>query len=233
MKQITKVLLTAIFFLGTLAYAQAPTASLNTMLESYKKVAMAADSIKALDFTYDKVFTVTPKEQLTAMIKAQESSGAPKPKVTSMVLNPTLPVKKYSKGQYTLVNYEMSLQMSLAQPGREKEMEAMLKNPEELASFQKMMKGMLSASLGAGSSIEFEPNSFIANLHQKSKFITINEDHKGWKIVELSIATAATLDKILPTEIYNAYKADIDTMKVEAEKKMKELMEAMSGGTAK
>jgi len=163
------------------------------------------------------------------MIKQQESSGAPKPKISNITQTATLPVKKYTKGEYTLVNYEMDIQMNLAQPGKEKEMEDMLKNAKELASFQNMMKGMLSASLGEDASIEFEKDSFLANIHQKSKYIAINEDNKGWKIVELSVATASMLDKILPKEVFATYTNEIETLQGKAKSQMKALMDAMSG----
>ena len=237
MKQIIKTLLLMLAFITQSAYANAPvvnkdvqtTTSLDSMLSEYKKVILSGDSVKALDFTFPAVFNTSSKEQLIQMIKQQESTGAPKPKISNITQTATLPIKKYAKGEYTLVNYEMDMQMNLAQPGKEKEMEEMLKDPKELASFQKMMKGMLSASLGEDASIEFEKNSFLANVHQKSKYIAINEDNKGWKIVELSVATSSMLDKILPKEIFATYKNQIETLKSKAKSQMETLMNAMNG----
>jgi len=237
MKQLTKKILIALLFAGSTAYADVPVShtnvkadtSLNTMLQSYEKVILSGDTIKALDFTYPKVFTTTPKKQLIQMLKQQESSGAPKPKITAIKQTPVLPVKKYSKGSFTLVNYEMDMQMNFAQPGKEEMMEKMLKDPKELASFQNMMKNMFAATLGKDATIEFEKGSFLANVHQKSNYIAINEENKGYKIVELSAPTAAMLDKMLPKEIFDTYKTQIDALKIEAENKMKALMSAMGG----
>ena len=235
MKQLTKTLLISILFAGQVSYADAPKAnpsvktdsSLNSMLDAYKAVVVSADSVKALDFTYPKVFALTPKAQLVQLIKQQESSGMPKPKISNMKQTPLLPIKKYSKGSYTLVNYEMDMKMNFAQKGREDMMDRMLKNPKELESFQTMMKNMFSATLGKDATIAFEKNSFIANIHQKSKYIAINEENKGWKIVELSVPTANTLERILPKEIYANYKPEIDKLKLAAEDQMKALMRAM------
>jgi len=235
MKQLTKKLLIALVFTATTIYADVPAShtnvktdtSLDTMLQSYEKVILSGDTAKAFDFTYPKVFDTIPKEQLIQIKKQQENNGAPKPKITSIKQTPVLPVKKYSKGTYTLVNYVMDMRMNMAQPGKEDEMNKMLKDPKKLASFQNFMKSLLATALSKDATIEFEKNSFIANIHQKSSYIAINEENKGYKMVELSTPTAGRLDKILPKEIYDTYKSQIDTLKVEAENKMKALMGAM------
>jgi len=236
MKQLTVKLLSAFVLTATATsvYADSPASHTNekmdtqlkTILHDYKNVLLSGDLSKTLDYVYPKVFDTIPKEQLKKLLFQTGADHTPKAEIISLKQTPVLPVKKYAKGTYTLVNYVMDIRMNMAQPGREKEMQKMLKNPKELADFHKFMKKMLSAMLNKDSTIEFEKNSFIANIHQKSSYIAINAENKGYKIVELTAPMAGRLEKILPKEIYNTYKSKIETLKAEAKKSMEALMSA-------
>jgi len=233
MKQLTEKLLMTFVFTATTIHAAVPAShtsvktdtSLATMLKSYEKVLLSGDITKAFDFNYPKVFDTIPKKQLIQIKKQQESKGAPKPKIISIKQTPMLPVKKYSKGTYTLVNYVMDMQMDMTQPGKEDEMKKILKDPKKLASFQNFLKSYLGTALSKDATIKFEKNSVIAKIHEKVSYIAINEENKGYKIVELSTSLAERLDKILPKEIYATYQSQIDRLKVETGKKMKALMD--------
>jgi len=182
------------------------------MLQSYEKVVLSGDSIKALDYTYSKMYDTVPKEQYVQMIKQQQSSGAPQPKIIAVKQTPMYPVQKYGHGSFTIIDYSMDMQMDLTRPGKEKEMKEMLANPKKLAAYQDMMKGMFSARLGKGSSMEFKKDSLLATIHKVSQYIAINEDNHGWQVIELTAATLPMLKSILPKEILAAYKAEIETL---------------------
>ncbi len=104
---------------------------------------------------------------------------------------------------------------------------AILEDPKKLKEFQAFMIKMMEATLGKGSTVRFKPNTLEMILHKNGAYIAIEEGDQGWKAVDLSPATAPKLERILPKEIFTAYKTTIEKLKTELKEQQKKIMEVM------
>ena len=235
MKKIFKYLLLSIVLFNTTAFAKNTTndlASLEKTFKIYKQFNLDGDLEKTVEYVYPPVFTITPKETLLESYKIVKESGK-MPKVNA--LNETIrkPLKSYSKGVYTLVEYTMDMTLDMMPPVKKDnkaeyaKVQEMLNNPEKLKSFKSFMSQMLKAQMGKDAVIEFEDNSMVSNIKKTSTLIAINEAKDGWKFVEPAPQMIAQLKKVLPAEIIANEKKIFDVKVPTAEEQMAAMMEMM------
>lgn len=210
MKKIFKYLLLAVMIFNTGVFAKSTNntdlAGLEKTFEEYKKATLNNNIEKTLDYIYPTVFKVQPKEVLLASFKKAKESGK-MPKINSIDGVIKKPIKTYSKGKYTLIDYTIDLTMDLT-PNVKKEnkqeyakVQDMLNNPKKLASYQAFILQMFQASMGKDAKLKFQKDSLKLNIIKKSKMIAINENNSGWKFVELSPKTIDKLKSLLPQDI--------------------------------
>ncbi len=187
--------------------------SLNTALDSYKRVLLSGKIEKSLDYAYPPVFNITPKksilEELTSIKNSTNS-----PQIIDVDQSAELPIKKYSKGFYTTINFTMDMVMDMTpilsenNPQEAEEIQAMLESPQELAKFKRYMRQMLKMSMGADTEVMFKDESLVVSVKKQDSHLAINEDNKGWRFIDLSPIPFEQAKGILPDEIIKEMRND-------------------------
>lgn len=227
-----KVLLLALTLAFSMTYAKdngTAITSLNKTLEDYKQAQMKLDAEKMIGYTYPAMFKTLPKKEMVAMLKEGIKSGQ-MPKVNKLVHKAHTPLKHYSKGLYTLVDYDMDATMDLTPPKDNIEQtamhEKMKKDPTEMKKFKTFMISMIKSQLGDGIEISSKEGSMIFDIKKKGQYMALNEGAE-WKFVEISPMALTTLESVLPDDLVKKEKA-LFANKISKEEAVKKMMESLS-----
>lgn len=206
--------------------------TLSEVLEAYKKIQLSGDLEKSLDYVYPPVFTVTPKEMLEQSFKMAKDSGK-MPKVSAFSVENNQTPKKYIKGEYVLLPYSMEMMMDITPPVSKEnkeeyaKVEAMLKDPKQIEAYKQFTLGMLKMTMGKGAKIHSEEGSLMIQIQKSSKLLAINEEKKGWKLIEADAQAIALVKSVLPKEIVENEKEIFSVKVLSQEEQMQQMMEMM------
>jgi hypothetical protein len=204
MNILNTILITIVLFFTFTGYAKSDSSEAGLLheLEMHSAAQVAGDYDKTLDFTYPPIYKITPKEEILKLAAMMEKSRLA-PTIKKFDQKPNLPLKKYSKGVYTVVPYTVEMTINFAEPLNNKDKvadnERMLKDPAELKKFQNSIKIMLKKGM-KNSTVIFK-NNFIAVIKNSGSSLALNEDDMGWKFVDLSPESLEEIKEVLPQEI--------------------------------
>ncbi|MCK5898710.1 MAG: hypothetical protein KAG06_06535 [Methylococcales bacterium] len=187
--------------------------SLKTALESYKRVLLSGEIEKSLDYAYPPIFNITSKESILQELASIKNRGK-SPQIVDVIQSAELPIKLYSKGVYTTINFTMDMRMDMTpiisedNPREAVEIQAMLQSPQELTKFKKYIRQMLKMSMGAEAEISFQEASLVVSVKKQGSHLAINEDDNGWKFIDLSPIPFEQAKGVLPDEIIKEMRGD-------------------------
>ena len=171
--------------------------TLESTLESYREFMLSGNSADIYALIYPKVFNAVLKEKILEKVKSKKPS---KTMITKLQLTPRLPIKNYSEGVYTLVDYEeqkvIDLNLALKRDGS-------ILDEKELRDLKRMTIYFLRMNMKKGDTINSDKGSFIINVKKSGTYIFINEQDKGWRYIDTSFLRKKRLKDILHTDIIN------------------------------
>ena len=159
---------------------------LNSALDAYTKATINNDVEKLMDFVYPKVFTVVPREKMTAVLTKAYASGKV-PTVKDVKHIDIQPAQKYEGGLFTIVTSTMTTELKSPRPDN--------------AKFEAYMLEMLQKQLkDQGGTVSFDKDKHLYSIHHSDKTIAIKEND-GWKFAGINQAKKYAEKGILPKEI--------------------------------
>jgi hypothetical protein len=176
MKKIQTVLLALGFFLC--GQAQQDTA-LHTRLAAFMQVNEAMDMEKVMDYTYPKLFTLVPREQMIEVMHATFENEEMTIKLDSLKIDSIYPEFTLPEGRFAKVTYSMKMIMQMKKAADDTlTAEEFDERNEEVASYMRMQYGEDKVYYNK------ETNSVV--LYIQSPMLAIKDEHSPqWTFINL------------------------------------------------
>ena len=163
-----------------------PSADLVQSLAGYKQVTISKDVDGILSFVYQGVFSLMPKEVLKGFLTQMYKSGKTAA-VKGIEYRDIGPVRNYSKGQFSVVKYQ--LETELSRPG------------DATPEMDKKVIEILKKKMGADALIVIDEKRDFFNVKIMSVILAINEAQSGWRVVEKDKLAMLERAGILPADL--------------------------------
>ncbi len=147
----------------------APVLDLAQSLEAYKKATMSNDVEGILSYIYPAVFNLVPRDRLKAIMSEMFASDQ-KANITALEFQDVGAVQNFSKGRFSLVKYQMELQ--LPHPG------------DATPDMDKGMIEVLKSKMGRKTKITIDEKRGLVLIVKPSVLLAIKEGQTGWKVLE-------------------------------------------------
>jgi len=235
MNTMMKLLMLSFLLLSTSVVAKENTsdASLTKALADYKEIQLSGELGKSLDYVYPPVFSVTPREMLEQSFKMAKEAGK-MPTIIAFNVTNNQPLKKYAKGVYVILPYDMEMTMDLTPPVSKEnkeeyaKVEAMLADPKKVESYKAFTLNMLKMTMGKGAEVSSDTGSLLVNIKKSSKLLAINEENSSWKFIEADPQAIAPVKSVIPQKIVENEKEIFSAKVLTQEEQMQEMMKMMS-----
>ncbi|MBI5372592.1 MAG: hypothetical protein HZA79_11280 [Sphingobacteriales bacterium] len=152
-------------FSGT-GYAQADT-TLQPRLDSFLKLNHLLDIERILDFTYPKLFTIVPREQMAEVMKNTFDNREIKVVLDSLKLGKIYPPLTTGEGSFVKVDYSMIMRMHFT------DMDDDSADYSEKAGF---IVGILENKYGTGNA-SFDPLKKTFDIRVHTSLVAIRDSH--------------------------------------------------------
>jgi len=162
--------------------------SLKSELNSYINATKSGDVDTILDHTYPSIFKITPKEQLSKMLK-QMYKMKKMPDIKEMAIKDIKAIESFSNGSFTTATYSMKMDMNVK--GKD-------------AKIQEMLVKALKEKMGDSASIKLDSNKSVIHIIKDSELIAIKEPKSNWKFINKTKALA--MPKMLPSDVVSKLK---------------------------
>ncbi len=198
MKQVV-VLLTAFCFAGVVTEwavraetppvsvsKPAPLLDLAQSLEAYKKATMSNDVEGILSYIYPALFKLVPRDRLKA-IMSEMFASAQKATITALEFQDVGAIQNFSKGQFSIVKYQMELQ--LPHPG------------DATPDMDKGMIEVLKTKMGRETKVTIDEKRKLVLIVKPSVLLAIKEGQTGWKVLEKENSELIKKAGLLPEDL--------------------------------
>lgn len=170
MKRTLFSLLLIILFLN--GYAQQPDSSFRVRLDSFFQLNHLQDLDRVLDYTYPKLFTIVPREQMLGIMKSTFDNEEMTVKMDSLKLIKSWPMLSTTEGSFVKMEYSMIMRMLFKQ-----------KDSTDTPENMETVSSLLNMKYGAGN-VRYDSLLNQIVIVNKSQLLAIKDNHsQQWTFI--------------------------------------------------
>ncbi len=149
--------------------------SMEQRLSEFMKATENMELEKSLDYTYPKLFTIAPREQVLQAMRDGFDNEEVKVKLDSVKVEKVFPFFEEGNGSYAKILYSMVMTMTFATDS------AHANSPEK----NEQMRSVMAAQYGE-ENVSMDPATGILRIRQASPMVAAKDEHSNdWTFVNL------------------------------------------------
>lgn len=146
-------------------YAQKPDSSFRPRLDSFLQLNHLQDLDRVLDYTYPKLFTIVPREQMLGIMKSTFDNEEMTVRMDSLKLIKTWPMLSTAEGSFVKMEYSMIMRMLFKQ-----------KDSTDTPEKMETVSSLLTMKYGAGN-VRYDGLLNQIIILNKSPLLAIKDNH--------------------------------------------------------